>query len=164
MDTRAIARASIHDLPSAGGGRREQELLAFPQAGDHLRVLVADGPDLERSRDRLAALAPEIDAGARPVAPHSGRRHAQHVVHRLDPDDGVPAGAIASTVAGARRSGTASTLTSTCWFTAMRAASDSSNGTTSWKESMLFNTMNALLPAAAPPPDSPLALSSLLSG
>ena len=48
-----------------------------------------------------------------------------------------------STVPSRVRSGSASNVTCTFWFGATFAASDSSNGTTTWKVLMLFNTMKA---------------------
>src|SRR3977135_4283657 len=55
----------------------------------------------------------------------------------------TPPGATDSTVPSRSRSGIASKVTSTFWLGATLAASDSSNGTTTWKVSMLFNTTNA---------------------
>src|ERR1700742_2899352 len=51
----------------------------------------------------------------------------------------TPPGATDSTVPSRVRSGSASNVTSTFWFGATFAASDSSNGTTTWK---LLITMN----------------------
>ena len=55
----------------------------------------------------------------------------------------TPPGAMESTVPSRVRSGRASKVTWTFWFGATLAASDSSNGTTTWKLLMLFSTMNA---------------------
>src|SRR5882724_10753557 len=55
----------------------------------------------------------------------------------------TPPGATESTVPSRSRSGIASKVTRTFWLGATRAASDSSNGTTTWKVFTLFNTMNA---------------------
>src|SRR5882757_6696319 len=55
----------------------------------------------------------------------------------------TPPGASESTVPSRVRSGRASNVTSTFWFGATFAASDSSNGTTTWNVLMLFSTMNA---------------------
>src|SRR5882757_10865416 len=55
----------------------------------------------------------------------------------------TPPGATDNTVPSRVRSGSASKLTCTFWFGATFAASDSSNGTTTWKVLMLFNTMKA---------------------
>ena len=88
-DADAGAPPCLEEIPaSAGGRRREQELLALPQTGEHLRVLVADGAGLERRRDRLAVLRRGRRRGARGVAPDGGRRHAQHVVHGIGHDVG----------------------------------------------------------------------------
>src|SRR5882757_4635722 len=74
----------------------------------------------------------------------------------------TPVGASASTVPARDRPGIASKVTSTFWFGETFEASDSSNGTTTWKVLMLFSTMNAPPPGrVAERPDAALPAASL---
>src|SRR5690349_21178248 len=67
--------------PSAGGARRDDDLVTLREPGQHLRLVVTDRAGLEGHRP-LAVEPLHRHRGLGTVAVNRGVRHRQHVVHR----------------------------------------------------------------------------------